>query len=458
MNTVSQRLQGIALRRSNDTDVLQRALNGDPVAFSEVYRRYHSRVYALCLSRLLSREAAEDATQEVFVRMLSSHADGIESPTAWLFGIARHVCIDVMRKSRRDAPAREEDVGAGEAPSADGTAEDAALSKRDAESALLALRRITPRYRSALILRDIHQLPMDDVAEALGVSVGTGYTILCRARDAFGTAYAETLGLPRTCRTAVELMFKRTGTGIAEGETAALEAHLATCPRCRKEAARAENGSPVNALLPLLPWSPSIGQGLLARAASRLGTTFLPAEPVAVGVSGVGVKIAAAIAAAGLVATAGVGGAVHARIEERAAAETRHVAQAHQMPRSSQASSATAEERERTQAEYRYASGEQQQARLRSGDGTGDGSAAKTRAGATNGGSDSAGKRTTSKGSASNAGDEGQKRTGTTSESGSSSSAHAQTKSRSSDSGSSSQGTVQGQSGAASSGSGKNGS
>lgn len=457
MNTVSQRPQGIALRRSNDTDVLQRALNGDPVAFSEIYRRYHSRVYALCLSRLLSREAAEDATQEVFVRMLSSHADGIESPTAWLFGIARHVCIDVMRKSSRDAPAREEDVGAGEAPSADGTAEDAALSKRDAESALLALRRITPRYRSALILRDIHQLPMDDVAEALGVSVGTGYTILCRARDAFGTAYAETLGLPRTCRTAVELMFKRTGTGIAEGETAALEAHLATCPRCRKEAARAENGSPVNALLPLLPWSPSIGQGLLARAASRLGTTFLPAEPVAVGVSGVGVKIAAAIAAAGLVATAGVGGAVHARTENRAA-EMRHVTSAQQMPQPSHVSSATVEECERTQAEYRVAYGEQQQTRLRPGDGTGDGGAAKTRTGAVNGGSENAGKRTESKQAASKAGDESRKRTGTTSESESSSSAHAQTKSRSSDSGSSSQGTAQGQSGATSSGSGKNGS
>jgi RNA polymerase sigma factor (sigma-70 family) len=279
MGTMSRAIEGIAIRRHSDADVFDRALRGDAVAFSEVYRRYHDRVFAFCLSRLLSREAATDAAQEVFVRILSADPATIRHPTSWLFGIANHVCIDVARRSSREAPAATDDsVDGAFAGSAETDAADAFFSRQAASDVLLALRRTKPRYRTALILREIHQQPMDDVAEALGVSVATAYTILSRARDAFGTAYAGVLDLPNGCRSAVEMIYRRTGTGLSQTDTRALEAHLDSCTRCRREADRAEDGSGLRSLLPLLPLTLRPARGLIARAAAAFGSHPWPVE------------------------------------------------------------------------------------------------------------------------------------------------------------------------------------
>lgn len=282
MSAITRALEGIAIRRSSDAEAFDRALRGDSLAFAEVYRRYHDRIFAFCLSRLLSREAANDAVQEVFLRALSADASRIASPGSWLYGVARHVCIDVARTAHRDRPADADDLASDEATHpAESAAEDAALSRQAASSVLLGLRRLNPRYRSALILREIHQQPMTDVADSLGVTVPTAYTILSRARDAFGKTYAEVLGLPDTCRRAVELVYRRTGTGISESEALGLESHLTTCPGCRREAARASGGKGMRALLPLLPWASIKTPGILTRAAAAFGSQPWPAEVAA---------------------------------------------------------------------------------------------------------------------------------------------------------------------------------
>ena len=307
MNTFSRAIEGIAVRRSSDAEVFDRALRGDSLAFSEVYRRYHDRIFAFCLSRLLSREAATDASQEVFLRALSADASGVKSPGSWLFGIARHVCIDIARKEQRDSPSSAYDVASDEsALPLEPTAEDAALSRQAASDVLLALRRTNPRYRSALILREIHQQPMPDVAEALGVSTGAAYTILSRARDAFGTAYARVLDLPEPCRRAVELMYRRSGTGISATELGTLDAHLGSCARCRREAAKAEDGKGMRALLPLLPWAMPRAPGLLTRAATVFGTQAWPVDAI----SGAGAQWSASMLAMGTIATVGIIAAV----------------------------------------------------------------------------------------------------------------------------------------------------
>lgn len=308
MNTIARAIEGIAVRRSSDVDLFERALRGDSIAFTEVYRRYYDRVFAFCLSRLLSREAAKDAAQESFARALSANASGVTSPASWLFGIARHVCIDVARDASHGRPANAGDIGSDESvlPS-ERSAEDAALSKQAASKVLVALRKTNPRYRSALILREIHQQPMTDVAEALGVNLDTAYTVMSRARDAFGKSYAEILNLPAPCSQAVELSYRRSGSGLTPAERGTLDAHLSTCPKCRREAARVESGGRLGALLLLTPWASSRVPGLLESAAAAFGSRPWPTHVLpGIAAEWTVPKVAAiVIAAVNLIALAG---------------------------------------------------------------------------------------------------------------------------------------------------------
>lgn len=273
MGNVAQVARSLVLRSRPDSELLDNALRGDALAFSEVYRRYEPRVRGFCMARLLSADGAQDATQEVFMRLLSAQPDSIQSLGPWLFGVARHVCIDVARRQIKqemmvDSEATE--------PAVDSalTVEDQVLSKGDAAKIMLALRRVRARYRTALIMREIHQLPMGEIADALGVNEGAAYTVLSRARDAFGKAYAEVLDLPPGCAAAVEAMYRRTGSGLTSTENEQLEHHLASCPSCRREVKRASDRGGLNALVPFLPTLVPRGRGPIAQAMTRLGESL----------------------------------------------------------------------------------------------------------------------------------------------------------------------------------------
>ena len=268
MTAQSLTLSAWSARKLPDETVFDRTLRGDPVAFSEVYGRYQKRIYGYCLARSLDPGTAADATQEVFMKLLRAEPGSIEHPRAWLFTVARNVVIDVIRKRTRtpeDPGIEEESLAWDRLKSAD-TA-DEVLARSDARNVFLALRTIRPRYRTALVMREIHGESAKDMAEALETSPGAVDTLVSRARDAFGAAYASVSDLPSACRANVELIYRNLGTGITNQERAALDAHLAGCDRCRAEAKRAENPRHLAALLPFLVPARRLTQSLLHRAA-----------------------------------------------------------------------------------------------------------------------------------------------------------------------------------------------
>jgi RNA polymerase sigma-70 factor (ECF subfamily) len=299
MNSVANTVTTFVWRRRSDADVFRSALRGDPVAFSEVYRRYHERVYAFCVSRLMSPDAAHDAANETFLRLLTAQPDSIRSPESWLFGVARHICIDVARRDSKFADAPVDDCEVSHVESSDRAAEDHALSREEAQDVLLALRRVRPRYRAALILREVHHEPVGVIAETLGVNSGAASTILSRARDAFGRAYAEVLGLQNGCREAVGMIYRRTGSGLSAAEEVSLEAHIAACPACRREAERSAEtlGSP--AVLLFISQLDAPSRGLIARSMEILARE--PSIVHAVSVGGSSLEAPVSRAAAGLV-------------------------------------------------------------------------------------------------------------------------------------------------------------
>jgi len=86
----------------SDAELVAQARQGDARAFALLYRRYLDRVYDYCRHRLGTREAAEDATQTIFVKALGSIGtcrDG-DRFAGWLFAIARNVITDAYRSGR----------------------------------------------------------------------------------------------------------------------------------------------------------------------------------------------------------------------------------------------------------------------------------------------------------------------------------------------------------------------
>src|ERR1017187_8940407 len=83
--------------------VIARARGHDAEALGEIYRRHVRRVFGLCRYMLDSRESAEDATSEVFLKLQRSIEtyDGSIPFPRWLLRVAGNQCIDVLRRRQR---------------------------------------------------------------------------------------------------------------------------------------------------------------------------------------------------------------------------------------------------------------------------------------------------------------------------------------------------------------------
>jgi RNA polymerase sigma factor (sigma-70 family) len=302
MNMRSLSLRGFALRRLDDESVLERAREGQEAAFAELYRRFHSMVYGYCMARLLDIQAAEDVTQDAFLRVAraAEAPEQVRSARAWMLTVARSAVIDYTRRQKRlpNAVPVEEVPDTGQSESA----ADGALQREDARVVFLALSRLRPRYRSALILREMHALSSAEIGETLGMKSGAVDTLLCRARDAFGRQYAEVSDLAEECKRGVELIYRERGSGVTDSERDWLRQHVAVCPRCARERGLAEDPRRLAALLPLFGMRAE-GVGLFTRAMEVLGSA--PASFEALGLSAAkvtAVAVAAAVATAPVVA------------------------------------------------------------------------------------------------------------------------------------------------------------
>ncbi len=231
-NTAS--LRGLALRRAPEVELVDSAVRGDPAAFAEVYRRFHTPVYAFCLSRLLEPTTAEDAAQEVFVRLLSAEPGSISRPLPWLFGVARHVCIDASRRQSREIAT---ELGSHELIDSFDT-EQHVTAREDGARIAITLKGLNPRYRTALVMHEMHAQSATEIAKAFGIGLGATYTLLSRAREAFNSAYARAEEMSESCTQAIDILYRRNREGASQAEEVRLQQHLAECESCSREARR----------------------------------------------------------------------------------------------------------------------------------------------------------------------------------------------------------------------------
>jgi RNA polymerase sigma-70 factor (ECF subfamily) len=164
----------------SDQELVARVAGGDRAAFSELMRRHEDMVFAVCLRVMGNRDLALDATQETFITLFrkADRFRGESALSTWLYRVATNTCFDLQRKARRRAA---EPLPEHHDPADHST--DDALDAIDVRGDIAsALGRIPQEFRAAVILADAHGLPLADVAEILGVPVGTVKSRVFRAR------------------------------------------------------------------------------------------------------------------------------------------------------------------------------------------------------------------------------------------------------------------------------------
>ena len=157
------------------------AAGGDMQAFESIYRRHAGRVHGV-IARLVGGQGAraEDLTQEAFVRMWQALPQfRFESAfTTWLHRLAVNTALMELR-SRRGGPRFDEDEDALEDIGLPDSAGHGAALTMDLERAVATL---PPRARAVLVLHDVEGWKHEEIAQELGMAVGSSKAQLHRAR------------------------------------------------------------------------------------------------------------------------------------------------------------------------------------------------------------------------------------------------------------------------------------
>ena len=166
-----------ARERGMDTDLVVRAQNGDRVAFATLAAPLYARLHRVAYSILGDAHQAEDATQQAMLRVWSSlpRLRDPERLDAWAYRTLVHTCDTEARRGHRWLPS----ILAPEAVEAIARDDLGVIADRDQLER--GFRRLSVDQRAVVVLHHYAGLPLDDVASALGVPVGTAHSRLHRA-------------------------------------------------------------------------------------------------------------------------------------------------------------------------------------------------------------------------------------------------------------------------------------
>jgi len=171
--------------------VVEAAQRGEQWAQAQIVERYARSIWALACRMLggaAQRQAADDITQDALLAVLRSlpryRFDGGRLG-AWVMTIAARTTIDELR--RRPDIAAQVEIAIDDDERPDRSAERRA-TVRKIEAAVGAL---APEYRAAFVLRAYHELEYTEIAEALGIDLGTVKSRLWRARAQLQAALEE---------------------------------------------------------------------------------------------------------------------------------------------------------------------------------------------------------------------------------------------------------------------------
>ena len=168
---------------ASDFDLAQASARGEVKAFEMLYERHHRRVYSLCLRMVANATEAEDLTQEVFIQLFRKAGSfrGESAFTTWLHRMTvNHVLMHFRKKGVKYEKTTEE----GEIGDLQDIIQSVAERPRFLDRIAIdkAISELPPGYRTVFVLHDVEGFEHEEVANLLGVTVGTSKSQLHKAR------------------------------------------------------------------------------------------------------------------------------------------------------------------------------------------------------------------------------------------------------------------------------------
>jgi RNA polymerase sigma-70 factor (ECF subfamily) len=151
---------------------------GDVAAWEGLYRRLYPALYAYARRRVADEEDARDAVSEALTRAVAGIDRMVTSgatPEAWIFGVLRHVVVDLQRKGYRQRRVKvSREIG-------DGEPVESMIIEEEGQAMRAAFELLPERDRDILELRVVSGLGSEEVASVLGMRPGAVRTAQARA-------------------------------------------------------------------------------------------------------------------------------------------------------------------------------------------------------------------------------------------------------------------------------------
>jgi RNA polymerase sigma-70 factor, ECF subfamily len=180
--------------KTEPMEAIARARAGDADAWGELYREYAPAIFRFCRRALPTREDAEDATMEIFMKLRDKliQYDQTRSFSAWLYKVAANHCWDLLRRRKTRQDKETEDLENVPLEHPDPNQLEKLIEQRTSEEVRRALGKLGSRARMALVMRYYSDMSYDEIADALGVRRAFVGVVLLRARHELRQSLGET--------------------------------------------------------------------------------------------------------------------------------------------------------------------------------------------------------------------------------------------------------------------------
>ena len=165
------------MERYNNKKLIFSKGNLDRLHYAELVREHSARIFAICFSMLSNKEDAEDVTQQAFLKGYSDikQLRDINKFGAWITQIAKHMCMDLMRRKKLNRIALKQ-------VAADNVKDEPAYDDNKYSRLQSALMQLKEEYRLPLMLYYFDGKSTKKIAESLEITVDLAHTHLSRAR------------------------------------------------------------------------------------------------------------------------------------------------------------------------------------------------------------------------------------------------------------------------------------
>lgn len=197
---MTAKAQEVALDRM----LVERFKGGDASAFDQLVARYWDRIYAMVNQLLRNQQDAEEVTQDAFIRAHRGLVNfrGDSAFSTWLYQIATNLARNRYwywwRRKRDQSISFDAPVGpdndstiAELIPAEQETPEDATVTQEFVNRVAECMEELNEKHREILILRNVQNLSYEEIAEILGISVGTVKSRIARARESLREKLGE---------------------------------------------------------------------------------------------------------------------------------------------------------------------------------------------------------------------------------------------------------------------------